>query len=420
MLRTGSVGNYLHGRPLSYLSLAFLAALTLALVVAMPADAAKRHHRKAAAKTKSFSFSALSYDANETDGSALITVTRSPSHGPASVHVATSDGTAIAGTDYVAVSTTLSFKSGQTSKTISVSILDDQAAGEDPTATVNLGLDSPSKGYAAGPSAVLNIHEDAAPSAPANLQVTGTDPYDVSLGWDPSAGATGYAIYRSTTSGSGYAQIGTTAGTTFTDSGVGASTYYYVVQATNDDGNSDNSSQVSGAASGTNLLSNGNFETGDFSSWTTGTSGSCVGPCFNRHGVLPSPSIDSGTALGSYSAFLGQPTSCIGDGSGQAFIYQSLTVPATGTTTLTWYYNGQADDSLGFDGQQVLIENSTGSVLATAQSTEDNSRIWTRRTYDLTSLAGTGIRVLFRVYGDGSDTNSCSGMNVDNVSVTNG
>jgi hypothetical protein len=54
----------------------------------------------------------------------------------------------------------------------------------------------------------------------------------VTLSWNPVAGAASYNVYRSTTSGSGYAVIGSPAANAYTDSAVaGGSTYYYVVTA---------------------------------------------------------------------------------------------------------------------------------------------------------------------------------------------
>ena len=69
----------------------------------------------------------------------------------------------------------------------------------------------------------------------------------VSLSWNGSAGADSYLVKRSTTSGSGYITIasGVTA-TSYSDTGlVNGTTYYYVVAATNANGVSSNSIEVS-------------------------------------------------------------------------------------------------------------------------------------------------------------------------------
>src|SRR3954462_3295835 len=69
----------------------------------------------------------------------------------------------------------------------------------------------------------------------------------VSLSWIGSVGADSYLIKRSTTSGGGYVTIasGVTA-TSYLDSGLtNGTTYYYVVAATNANGVSSNSIEVS-------------------------------------------------------------------------------------------------------------------------------------------------------------------------------
>lgn len=64
------------------------------------------------------------YTAIESSGKATITVTLNPASGQtASIDYATSNGTAIAGKDYDAVSDTLTFLPGETSKTITVDII---------------------------------------------------------------------------------------------------------------------------------------------------------------------------------------------------------------------------------------------------------------------------------------------------------
>jgi hypothetical protein len=69
------------------------------------------------------------------------------------------------------------------------------------------------------------------PPAPAGLTANVVDS-QVALTWPVTSGATSYNVKRSTTNGSGYAQIVNTTGTNLTDSGLtNGTTYYYVVSA---------------------------------------------------------------------------------------------------------------------------------------------------------------------------------------------
>jgi len=80
----------------------------------------------------------------------------------------------------------------------------------------------------------------APPTSTAAAQVSckNNKPPQISISWTASASGftTGYTIYRSTTDGSGYTQIGTTgsSGTSFSDPSTTLAyntTYYYVVDA---------------------------------------------------------------------------------------------------------------------------------------------------------------------------------------------
>jgi hypothetical protein len=108
-------------------------------------------------------FSAGTYSVSEGGGSAVITVQLSAaSSGTATVHYATSPGTATAGSDYTTVSGTLSFSPGQTSKTFSVPILEDTDV--EGSETVNLALSSPTGATLGTPStAVLTIIDNDLP-----------------------------------------------------------------------------------------------------------------------------------------------------------------------------------------------------------------------------------------------------------------
>jgi hypothetical protein len=93
--------------------------------------------------------SAASYSVNEGDGVATITVTRTGGIASnVSVGYATSNGSALAGTDYAAVSGTLLFGPGETAKTITVPILDDAVA--EPAEYLVLSLTAPGGGATLG------------------------------------------------------------------------------------------------------------------------------------------------------------------------------------------------------------------------------------------------------------------------------
>jgi fibronectin type 3 domain-containing protein len=82
------------------------------------------------------------------------------------------------------------------------------------------------------------------PATPAGLQASGGNA-QVSLSWSASAGATGYYVKRSTTTGGPYTQIAGIASTSFTDTGVTNGTkYFYVVSAYNSAGQSANSAEA--------------------------------------------------------------------------------------------------------------------------------------------------------------------------------
>src|SRR6185369_938818 len=105
------------------------------------------------------------YSVAENGATATITVKRvGGSNGAVSVTVATSNGTATAGSDYTTVSQVVNFANGDAAdKTVSIPILDDAVYEGDET--VNLALSNAAGGATLGTpnTAVLTITDNEAP-----------------------------------------------------------------------------------------------------------------------------------------------------------------------------------------------------------------------------------------------------------------
>ncbi len=111
-------------------------------------------------------FFSATFSAAENSGSALITVNRIGSAvGTVTVNFSTSNGTAIAGSDYGATSGTLTFGPGVTSQSFAVPLLDDNIS--EGTESVNLTLSGPTGGGTLGSqsTAILLILDNESPPA---------------------------------------------------------------------------------------------------------------------------------------------------------------------------------------------------------------------------------------------------------------
>ncbi len=215
------------------------------------------------------------------------------------------------------------------------------------------------------PSSCLSVTPIAAPctppAAPTGVSAVGTGTTTSTVSWTASAGATGYNILRSTTSGGPYTQVGTSAGTSFADTGLTCNTtYFYVVQATNAPGcASGNSAQASAttsvcpACTTTTLYTNG-FETGTgLSNWTRGSFG-------GSGTVTPWRGIQTCTAQTGTKIFRYGGSTCTANYTsnnfnfGQANGAGGVVVPA-GSTTTRLSFGHRRDFESGFDGGTLAV-----------------------------------------------------------------
>jgi probable HAF family extracellular repeat protein len=110
--------------------------------------------------SSTFQFSVENYVVGEAGTSATVTVTRSPATaGGATVHYATSNGSALANSDFTAINGTLTFPAGVATQTFNVSVVND--ALDEPDETVSLALSAPFGGTVGARSvATLTITDD--------------------------------------------------------------------------------------------------------------------------------------------------------------------------------------------------------------------------------------------------------------------
>ncbi|QWU13826.1 S-layer homology domain-containing protein [Paenibacillus sophorae] len=180
-------------------------------------------------------FSDSQIDVAEDGDSAVVTVNRNVgSYGRTQVRVMTSDGTAAAGTDYVPVDEVLTFDEGETSKTVTIPVIDN-AVYSAADRSFRVQLSSPTNGATLGAadSVTVAIHEDDAsdsdaPVWPVNgeIKFTNVSHTAITLNWPEAVddtGVTGYAVYMDG------ARLNTVTGSTYSYdiSGLAPATAYH-------------------------------------------------------------------------------------------------------------------------------------------------------------------------------------------------
>jgi hypothetical protein len=196
------------------------------------------------------------------------------------------------------------------------------------------------------------------PPAPTSLTATAVGTGRIDLSWVAAPGAAEYHVYRSTTSGSGYGQVGTATGTTFSDTGLtGGVTYYYVVRSFTgcESGNSNEAfATAQGGGCSVSTLYTHNFETGSgLSDWTRGTF--VAGGSTASWRGIQACTAQSGTRIFRYGG-----TSCTANYTNSNFNFAKprgatgISVPAGATTARVEFGHRHAYES-GYDGGTLAV-----------------------------------------------------------------
>jgi hypothetical protein len=156
-------------------------------------------------------FAESSVSVSESAGSASIAITRTNgSDGEVTVRVQSRDGSAVAGVDYTAVDTTVTFADGDTApKAVTVSIVNDTA--DEPDETLYLSMTVQSGGAERGATYELLltiVDDDEAPPAIAPKAVLSSAYRHLRFDWTAVPGATSYRVLKSATAGAPFVQVG--------------------------------------------------------------------------------------------------------------------------------------------------------------------------------------------------------------------
>jgi hypothetical protein len=238
------------------------------------------------------------------------------------------------------------------------------------------------------------------------------------LSWNaPTSGdpVTTYTItpYIGSTAQTPTTVTGNPAPTTGVVSGLtNGTTYTFTVTASNPAGSGPASAPSNAVTPSSSFLHivNGGFESG-LTGWTTG-------------GVAPPTASSAQVHSGSGSALLGkvQPA---GEPLGNSSLAQTISVPSTGTSSVSfWYWPATTDQlcsgsSCVYDWQEAQIQNTSGQTLASIFKSNSNTQKWTQVTFDLTPYAGQSVVLWFNVQLDGSSPPDDTWMYLDDVTVSN-
>jgi hypothetical protein len=198
------------------------------------------------------------------------------------------------------------------------------------------------------------------PAAPTGLTATAVSSSQINLSWNAVAGATEYHVLRSTTSGGPYTQIGTTTGTSFSNTGLACNTaFFYVVRAFNacESANSSQAAATTSACAGgctTQTLYSKSFDT------DTGLAGWLVNTFVSGGSTASWRGVQTCTARSGSNIFRYGGLACTDNYTNSNFTFAQpngatgIAVPAGATTTRLSFWHRRAFES-GFDGGTLTV-----------------------------------------------------------------
>ena len=139
-----------------------------------------------------------------------------------------------------------------------------------------------------------------------------------------------------------------------------------------------------------NRIPNGGFESGDLTGWT-------------NSGQFPVSVESSDVHSGSHAAFLGEPLYAgWWENYGDYAMSRDVTVPSSGTSTLSYWVQEATTDSIYYDWENLTVQDLTAAGPAVTVVHELGwTNAWEHRTVDLTPYAGHTVHLTFSLHEDG-------------------